>query len=69
MVTIIEGVAGAAVSRAEERGNSRGGVFMEISVLATREVKLVIIVSRSITGIDDLELITSPSLKSLELEM
>ena len=41
VVTIVEGVAGAVVSATEEIGSSRGGVFMEISVLVTREIWLV----------------------------
>ena len=59
VVTIVEGIAGAAVSRAEETCNNRGGVFIELRVLVTREVGLVIIGSRLITSVGDLELITS----------
>ena len=57
MVTIIEDIAGATVSGTEETDGSRKGVFREISVLATREVGLIIIRSRSITSIGDFELI------------
>ena len=42
MVTIVEGIAGAAVSEAKKKTiSNRGGVFIEMSVLATREVGLV----------------------------
>jgi len=54
---------GAAASATEETCSSQGGVFMEIRVLATREVGLVIIKSRSITDVGDLELTTSSKLE------
>ena len=59
VVMIVEGVIGVAVSATKKTGNNRGRVFMEIRMLATKEVGLVIIISRSITGIGDLELTTS----------
>ena len=59
VVTIVEGVAGTAVSTTEKTDSSRGGVFIETSVLATREVGLVIIESRPITDIGDLEKIAN----------
>ena len=42
MVTIVEGITKAVISVAEEIGTDRGGVFIETSMLATREVGLVI---------------------------
>ena len=42
VVTIVEGVTEAVISAIEEIGSSRGGVFMETSVLATRETELII---------------------------
>jgi len=59
VVMIVEGVIGAGISATEKIGSNRGEIFMEIRVLATREVGLVIIESRSITGVGDLELTTS----------
>ena len=59
MVMIVEGITGATVSITEETCSNRGGVFMEIRVLATREVGLVIIESRSIISTGDLVLTTS----------
>jgi len=41
VVTIIESVTRAAISIAEGAVSSRGGVFIKISVLVTREVGLV----------------------------
>ena len=38
VVMIVEGVTGAAASTTEETGYSRGGVFIETSMLATREL-------------------------------
>jgi len=55
VVTIIEGVAGAAVNATEEMGNSRRGVLLGISMLATKDVGLVIIESRWIIGVGDFE--------------
>ena len=68
VVMIVEGVIGVAVSATGKTGNSRGRVFMEIRMLATKEVGLVIIISRSITGIGDLELTTSSKPKVAEAE-
>jgi len=59
MVTIVEGVTRATVNGTEGSDDSRGGVFMETSILATIEVRLVIIESGSTTSIGDIELITS----------
>ena len=66
VVMIVEGVIGAAISAKEEIGSSRGGIFMEIRV--SREVGLVIIESRSITGVGDLELTTSSKLEVARAE-
>ena len=52
-VTIVEGVAGAAASGTRETSSRRGGVFIKISVLATREVGLVIIESSSTTSVGE----------------
>ena len=59
MVTIIESVTGATINGIEEVDDSRKGVFMKTSVLAIREVGLVIIESGLTTSVGDLELITS----------
>jgi len=59
VVTIVKRVAGTTINGMEGTDCSCGGVFMETSVLATREVGLVIIESGSTTSIRDLELITS----------
>ena len=59
MVTIVEDVNGATINIIEGIDGSRGGVFMETSVLDTREVRLMIIESGLTTSIKDLELITS----------
>ena len=48
VVMIVEGVAGAAVNATEEIGSSRG-IFIKTSVLATREVGLVVMGSSSTT--------------------
>ena len=58
MVIIVEGVMGATVYGTEGTDGSHR-VFMETSVLTTREVKLVIIESRSTTNVGDFVLITS----------
>jgi len=58
VVTIIEGIAGAAVSGTEETSSSsRGGVFIETIVLATREVGLVIIGFGSTTSVGEFWLV------------
>ena len=59
VVTIVEGAAGEAINATEETDSSQGGVFKETSVLATKEVGLVINESRSITGVGVLEQITN----------
>ena len=59
VLTIFEGIVGAAFSKSEETDDSRRGVFMKTSVLATREVGLVIIESGLTISVGDLELITS----------
>ena len=53
VVTIVEGVAGVVVCQTEEIGSSRRGVFMETSVLAIREVGMVIIGSSSTTSVGE----------------
>ena len=57
VVTIIEGVIGAVVSAIEEIGSSRGGVFMKTSMMATREVGLVIMGSGSTTSVGESEMV------------
>ena len=59
MVTIVQGIAGVTINGIEGTDNNCGGVFMETSVLATREVGLVIIESGLTTSFGDLELITT----------
>jgi len=59
VVTIIEGVTWAIINETERINGSSEGLFMETSMLATREVGLVIIESGSTTSIGDHELITS----------
>jgi len=56
VVMIVEGVTGVVVSATEKIGSSRG-VFMETSMLATREVGLVIMKSSSTTSIGESGLI------------
>ena len=56
---IVEGVAGAVVSATEEIGSSRGGIFIETSVLATRKVGLVIIGFGSTTSVRESGLVVT----------
>jgi len=57
VVTIVEGIVGAAISGIGETGCNQGEVFIETSVLATREVGLVIIRSDSITSVREFGLV------------
>ena len=59
VVTIIKGIMGATVSGMEDIDGNRRVVFRETSVLATKEVGLVIIGSRSTASVGDFELIIS----------
>ena len=70
VATRVKGVAEAAVSRTEETStNSRGGLFIETSVLATREVRLVIMGSSLTTSVGESGLVitTKPVVAGAEV--
>jgi len=57
VVTIVEGVTRATVSGTKGTDDNHKGVFIDTSVLATKEAVLVIIGSRSTTSAGDFKLI------------
>jgi len=57
VLTIVEGIAGVVVCRAEEIDSNRGGVLIETSALATRVVGLVITGPHSTTSAGEHELV------------
>ena len=59
----------AAVSGTGKTGNSRGGLFIETSVLATREVRLVIMGSNLTTSVGESGLVitTKPVVAGAEV--
>ena len=59
VVTIVEGITRATVSGTEETDSSRRGVFIETSMLAIKEVGLVIIGSGSTTSVGKFRLIVT----------
>ena len=68
VVTIIKGNVGAAISRVEETVSSRGGVFIDTSTPAIREVGLVTISKKVGSTINEREARLVITSKLVEVE-